>query len=134
MNTSRSNKGFTLVEIMIVVVIIGLLAAMAIPAFQKVRQSSIEKTVINDARQLGSAAQQYFMENGVATVACSTDASSVVQGPLSVYVSRISKANSLINVNLTTTATITVSNAALLASGSAPAGARWFTPEGTFIP
>ena len=39
----NSKKGFTLVEIMIVVVIIGLLAAMAIPAFQKVRKTSQEK-------------------------------------------------------------------------------------------
>lgn len=70
MNT-RSNKGFTLVEIMIVVVIIGLLAAMAIPAFQKVRSSSQDKTVLNNARQLSAAADQYYLENGVSTVASS---------------------------------------------------------------
>ncbi|MGY8695741.1 MAG: hypothetical protein ACKVGW_16300 [Verrucomicrobiia bacterium] len=44
---------------MIVVVIIGLLAAMAIPAFQKVRESSRGSAMDNDARQLASAAQQH---------------------------------------------------------------------------
>lgn len=67
----NSKKGFTLVEIMIVVVIIGLLAAMAIPAFQKVRTTSQDKTIINNLRQLNAAAQQYFLEanNGVTSVA-----------------------------------------------------------------
>ena len=53
---------------MIVVVIIGLLAAMAIPAFQKVRTSSQDKAVLNNARQLAAAADQYFLENGVSSV------------------------------------------------------------------
>lgn len=65
---NQPSKGFTLVEIMIVVVIIGLLAAMAIPAFQKVRTSSQDKAVLNNARQLAAAADQYFLENGVTSV------------------------------------------------------------------
>ena len=69
MKTSSSAQlGFTLVEIMIVVVIIGLLATMAIPAFQKIRIASQDKAILNNARQLLSAADQYFLENGVNTV------------------------------------------------------------------
>jgi len=68
MKKHTSQKGFTLVEIMIVVVIIGLLAAMSIPAFQKVRASSQDKAVSNNLRQLSSAADQYFLENGVSAV------------------------------------------------------------------
>jgi len=65
---NKSKKGFTLVEIMIVVVIIGLLAAMAVPAFQKVRATSQEKAIVNNLRQLASAADQYFIEHGVTTI------------------------------------------------------------------
>lgn len=67
-----SQKGFTLVEIMIVVVIIGLLAAMAIPAFNKVRETSQAKTCVNNLRQIASASDQYFLENGGQTTVALT--------------------------------------------------------------
>ncbi len=57
-------RAFTLVEIMIVVVIIGLLAAMAIPAFQRVRERSIASRIANDFRQFEAAFQRYNLENG----------------------------------------------------------------------
>jgi type IV pilus assembly protein PilA len=49
-------------------VTLGLVAAMAIPAFQKVRTTSQEKTITNNLRMLASAADQYFLENGVTSV------------------------------------------------------------------
>jgi len=57
-------KAFTLIEIMIVVVIIGLLAVMAIPAFNKVRADARSKTILNNLRQVASAGQQYMLDKG----------------------------------------------------------------------
>jgi type IV pilus assembly protein PilA len=65
----RNQKGFTLVEIMIVVVIIGLLAVMAIPAFNKVRATAQKNAITNNLRQIASAADQYFVQAGLTTAA-----------------------------------------------------------------
>ncbi len=64
MKISTSRKaGFTLVEIMIVVAIIGLLAAIAIPNFVKARATSQKNACINNLRQIDGAIQQWALEN-----------------------------------------------------------------------
>lgn len=60
----RSTHGFTLVEIMIVVVIIGLLAAIAIPAFQRIKARSRVSSFTNDLRIASQAFETFAMENG----------------------------------------------------------------------
>ena len=59
----RNQKGFTLVEIMIVVAIIGLLAAIDVPSFMRARMRAQASTVLNEYRQLDAAKDQYALEN-----------------------------------------------------------------------
>src|SRR5256884_3631394 len=56
------NAGFTLVEIMIVVAIIALLAAIAVPGFLRARKRSQASRILNDLRMIDSAVDQYAIE------------------------------------------------------------------------
>ena len=122
----RSNKGFTLVEIMIVVVIIGLLAAMAIPAFQKVRRNSIRSTMDNDARQLAAGAQQYYMEAGTTQAAFTYDSNTGgVTGTLGEYVKQMSKKYTGLTSPLQVDSSFTITHPV--------GGTRTYTPEGQMV-
>jgi prepilin-type N-terminal cleavage/methylation domain-containing protein len=72
MNVRRS--GFTLIEIMIVVAIIGLLVAIAIPNFVKARTASQTNACINNLRQIDGAIRQWALEKKVAANATITHA------------------------------------------------------------
>ena len=59
---TKSHRGFTLVEIMIVVAIIALLAAIAVPGFLRARKRSQASKILNDLRMIDSAVDQYAIE------------------------------------------------------------------------
>lgn len=60
----RPRRAFTLVEIMIVVVVIGLLVAMAVPGLARVKSQAVAKRYLNDVRQIAAGAERYAMETG----------------------------------------------------------------------
>ena len=64
---STKRGGFTLVEIMIVVAIIALLAAIAVPGFLRARKRSQASRIINDLRLIDSAVDQYAIETNRTT-------------------------------------------------------------------
>ena len=66
MKTNKTSRkaGFTLVEIMIVVAIIGLLAAIAIPNFIRARSTSQQNACINNLRQIDGAINEWALETG----------------------------------------------------------------------
>jgi prepilin-type N-terminal cleavage/methylation domain-containing protein len=67
LNLKSRRTGFTLVEIMIVVAIIALLAAIAVPGFLRARKRSQASRIINDLRLIDSAVDQYAIENSKTT-------------------------------------------------------------------
>jgi prepilin-type N-terminal cleavage/methylation domain-containing protein len=60
---NAEQRGFSLVELMVVVAIIGILAAIAIPAFTNVQKRAVAARVVSDFYSINSAVHQYQMDN-----------------------------------------------------------------------
>jgi type IV pilus assembly protein PilA len=68
LSRKRDEKGFTLVELLIVISIIGILATIAIPTFASYRARSFDSAAMSDLRNAASAQEAYFIDNLVSSL------------------------------------------------------------------
>ena len=62
-NERAGEKGFTLIELVVIVAIIGILAAIAIPTYASYRSKSLDAAVLSDLRNAATAQEAYFLDN-----------------------------------------------------------------------
>lgn len=127
---TKGKGGFTLVEIMIVVAIIALLAAIAVPSFLRARLRSQATTVLNELRMIDAAKDQYMIENNRSAVTTFTAAM------LAPYLKQGSALQNALQDGSATRlggdATITYNNGATLPSVSVPQAMLDVAPADTF--
>lgn len=69
LNSKKNQKGFTLIELMIVIAIIGILAAIAIPQFSAYRERGYQASMKADANSIRIAEEAYFVDKNTYTAA-----------------------------------------------------------------
>ena len=119
----RYTSGFTLVEIMIVVAIIGLLVVLALPSMIKARKQSQGRRILNDARQMDAAVDQWAMEYN------KKDGDTVDTAAAATYLKSTWKANDILGhpFILNTVGTSQVDIATTTKSALAGVGIDWST-------
>jgi prepilin-type N-terminal cleavage/methylation domain-containing protein len=117
----KDRSAFTLVEIMIVVAIIGLLAALAIPGFVKARKQSQGRRIMNDVRQMDAAIDQWALETG------QTDGAAISSSGAATYLKTPWKTTDLLNkaYNISVVGTTQISINAATKTALAGVGIDW---------